>query len=148
MLPSWREDGCLVPAVAEDGHFAILTDLQSDAILRREQGCASSCTFGGRSHSSRFEDATDSSDDAVSVNYDSTIKCRSIAHQLWSETAQWAAQLLAKGASPFPPTISHLLIWRWSTFLKSGVHNAAQPAETDTSKNHPTQEQPMNVVRN
>lgn len=96
MLPNWREDGCLVPTVAEDGHFAILTNLQSNAILRREQGCASSCAFGGRSHSSRLEDATDSSDDAVSVNYHSTIECRSIADQLWSETAQWAAHEQAR----------------------------------------------------
>ena len=28
-LRDWREDGCLVLAVAEDGHLAILTDLQA-----------------------------------------------------------------------------------------------------------------------
>jgi hypothetical protein len=90
-LPGWRENGCFVLAVAEDGHLAILTDLQGDAVLRREQGSASSCAFGGCSHPFRLEDATDSSNDAVPVNYDSTIECRRIAHQLWSEFAQWAA---------------------------------------------------------
>src|SRR5438309_10677952 len=89
-LRDWREDGCLVLAVAEDRHLAILTDLQGDPFLRREQGGASSCTLGSCSHSFRLEDATDSSNDAVPVNYDSTIECRSVAHQPWREIAQWA----------------------------------------------------------
>lgn len=80
MLPNWREEICLALAVAEDGHLPILTDLQGDATLRREQGSASSCTLGGGSDSSSFEDATDSSNNALPVNYDSTIECRSIAH--------------------------------------------------------------------
>jgi hypothetical protein len=89
-LRDWRENGCFVLAVAEDGHLAILTNLQGDAVLRREQGGASSCALGSCSHSSRLEDATDSSNDAVPVNYDSTIECRSITHQPWREIAQWA----------------------------------------------------------
>ena len=32
-LPDWREDARPVLAIAEDGHLAILTDLQSDTIL-------------------------------------------------------------------------------------------------------------------
>lgn len=79
-LPDWREDGCFVLAVAVDGHLAILTDLQSDAVLRSEQGSASSCTLGGCSDSFRLEDATDPSNNAVPVNDDSTIECRSVAH--------------------------------------------------------------------
>ena len=89
-LPNWREDRCFVRAVAENGHLAILTDLQRDAFRRREQGGTSSCTLGGRSHASRLEDATDSPNNAVPVNYDSTIERRGIAHQLWREIAQWA----------------------------------------------------------
>jgi len=74
MLPDWREDGCLVLAVPEDGHLAILTELQSNAVLRREHGSASACALGGCLHALRLEDATDSSHDAVPINDDSAIE--------------------------------------------------------------------------
>jgi len=74
MLPGWREDSCLVLAVTEDGHLAILAELQSNAVLRCEQGGASSCTLGGCMHALRLENATDSSHDAVPINDNSAIK--------------------------------------------------------------------------
>jgi hypothetical protein len=61
MLPDWREDGCLVLAVAEDGHLAILTELQSKSVLGRKHSGASARALGGCLHALRFENATDAS---------------------------------------------------------------------------------------
>ncbi len=77
MLPDRREGGCPVLAVTEDGHLAILTELQSNAVLQREYGSASACALGGCLHALRLEDATDSSHNAVPINDDTTSKAPS-----------------------------------------------------------------------
>ena len=77
--------------VVEDGHLAILADLQSNTILRPEQGSTSSCPLGGSSPSSRLEDAADSPNNSVLINDDRAVERRSIARELRREIAQVAA---------------------------------------------------------
>jgi hypothetical protein len=83
LLPDRREDGCLAPAIAEDRHLSILTDLYAYTVLRGEKCSARSGTLRFRSHLSRLKDATYPSDDAVPINYNGAVECRSIAYQLW-----------------------------------------------------------------
>ena len=53
----------------------------------------------GRSPPSRLEDATDPSNDSVSINDDSAIERRRIAHQLRRKVAQFAAHEQARRES-------------------------------------------------
>ena len=90
-LPHRREHGRLILSVAEDGHLTILADLQSDAMLRPEQGSTSSCSLGGCSPSSRLEDTADSPNNSVLINDDRAVERCGIARELRREITQGAA---------------------------------------------------------